>query len=92
MKLYKSNLGITLVKAIIYTIYGSLNVLQRKKTTRATARGNEVFIKFYAAPANATDWRLLGCAPPDYRKGVVNSIPKPTALGRFHLFNIGYLT
>jgi NADPH:quinone reductase-like Zn-dependent oxidoreductase len=57
------------VKAIIYTIYGSPNVLQRKKTEKALPNNNEVFIKVYASSANAADWRLLRGAPPDYRKG-----------------------
>jgi NADPH:quinone reductase-like Zn-dependent oxidoreductase len=59
------------MKAIVCTKYDSPSVLQRKKTKKATPKGNEVFIKVYAASANAADWRLLSGDPPHNGIGCV---------------------
>lgn len=51
------------MKTIVCTKYGSPHVLQLKD--------HEVFLKVYAASANAADWRLLRGYPPDNWKGCV---------------------
>ena len=47
------------MKAIVYTHYGSPDVLQFKEVTKPTPKDDEVLIKVYAAGANAADWHLL---------------------------------
>jgi NADPH:quinone reductase-like Zn-dependent oxidoreductase len=51
------------MKAIIYTKYGSPDVLQYKKVEKPTLRENEVLIKIHAASVNAADWHLLRADP-----------------------------
>ena len=55
------------MKAIVFTKYGSPDVLQLKEAEKATPNDDEVFMKVYAASANAADWRLLRGDPPDNR-------------------------
>jgi NADPH:quinone reductase-like Zn-dependent oxidoreductase len=47
------------MKAIVYTKYGSPDVLQFKEVEKPTPKDDEVLIKVYAAAANAADWHLL---------------------------------
>jgi NADPH:quinone reductase-like Zn-dependent oxidoreductase len=49
----------THTKAIVYTKYGSPDVLQLKEVEKPTPKDDEVLIKVYAAAANAADWHLL---------------------------------
>ncbi len=47
------------MKAIVYTHYGSPDVLQLKDVERPAPRDNEVLIRIHAASLNAYDWHLL---------------------------------
>jgi NADPH:quinone reductase-like Zn-dependent oxidoreductase len=51
------------VKAIVYTQYGSPDVLQFKNITTPMPGEHEVLVKIYAASVNAGDWHLLRGEP-----------------------------
>lgn len=51
--------GDTHMKAIVYTQYGSPDVLQFKEVEQPAPRENEVLVKVHAASVNAVDWHLL---------------------------------
>ncbi len=51
------------MKAIVYTQYGSPDVLQFKEVEKPTPRDNEVLVKIHAASANPLDWHLMRGAP-----------------------------
>ena len=51
------------MKAIVYTKFGSPDVLQLKEVEKPVARDNELLIKVHAASANAYDWRHLRADP-----------------------------
>ena len=67
------------MKAIVYTKYGSPDVLQLKDVEKPTPKDDEVLIKVYAASINAYDWHFLtadiflirlmggGCSNPNTR-------------------------
>jgi len=51
------------MKAIVYTKYGSPDVLQLKEVEKPTPKDNEVLIKVHAASINSWDWELLRGKP-----------------------------
>lgn len=51
------------MKAIVYTEYGSPDVLQLKEVAKPTPKDNEVLIKVYAVSVNAADLHLLRADP-----------------------------
>ena len=51
------------MKAILYTEYGSPDVLQFKDVEKPVPADNEVLIKVYAASANPLDWHSMRGAP-----------------------------
>lgn len=53
----------TTMKAIIYTQYGSPDVLQFKEVEKPTPKDNEVLIKVHASSLNAADWHHMRGAP-----------------------------
>jgi len=70
------------MKAMVYTKYGSPDVLQLKEVEKPTPKDDEVLIKVHAASANAYDWHLLRADPFLVRlRGGWLLKPKNTILG-----------
>lgn len=69
------------MKAIIYTQYGSPDVLQFKDIEKPTPKDNEVLVKIQAASANALDWHFMRAEP--FLARLENGLfkPKETKLG-----------
>jgi NADPH:quinone reductase-like Zn-dependent oxidoreductase len=51
------------MKAIVYTEYGSPDVLHLKEVEKPTPKDDEVLIKIYAASVNAADWHIVRGEP-----------------------------
>ncbi|MGB0389539.1 MAG: alcohol dehydrogenase catalytic domain-containing protein, partial [Ardenticatenaceae bacterium] len=51
------------MKAMVYTKYGSPDVLEFKEVEKPTPKDDEVLVNVHAASANAADWRLLRGEP-----------------------------
>jgi len=51
------------MKAIVYTQYGSPDVLQLKEVEKPVPKDGEILVKIYAASANPLDWHLMRGAP-----------------------------
>src|SRR5689334_5123884 len=51
------------MKAIVYTKYGSPDVLQLKEVAKPTPRDDEVLVRVHAASVNAADWHILRGKP-----------------------------
>ena len=45
------------MKAILFTKYGSPDVLEFREVERPAPKDNEVLVKVYAASVNALEWR-----------------------------------
>lgn len=69
------------MKAIVYTRYGSPDVLQFKEVEKPMPGDNEVLVKIHAASANALDWHFMRAAP--FLARLENGLfrPKQTRLG-----------
>jgi NADPH:quinone reductase-like Zn-dependent oxidoreductase len=69
------------MKAIVYTEYGSPDVLQFKDVEKPAPRDNEVLVKVHAASANPADWHLMRAEP--FLARLENGLlkPKNTKLG-----------
>ena len=69
------------MKAIVYTQYGSPDVLQFTDVEKPTPADNEVLIKVQAASVNALDWHLMRAEPflARFENGLLK--PKNTKLG-----------
>jgi NADPH:quinone reductase-like Zn-dependent oxidoreductase len=51
------------MKAIVYTKYGSPDVLQFKEVEKPAPRDGQILVKIYAASANPLDWHLMRASP-----------------------------
>ena len=69
------------MKAVVYTKYGSPDVLQLNEVEKPTPKDNEVLIRIHAASANAADWHLLRGDPFLLRLGYGLLKPNNTILG-----------
>jgi 2-desacetyl-2-hydroxyethyl bacteriochlorophyllide A dehydrogenase len=69
------------MKAIVYTRYGSPDVLQLKDVEKPIPKDNKVLIKVHAASVNPQDWHLLRGTPFLGRLGWGLLKPKNTILG-----------
>ena len=69
------------MQAIIYTTYGSPDVLQLMDIEKPTPKVNQVLVKVHAASANPADWHLMRAAP--FLARLENGLlkPKNTKLG-----------
>src|SRR5690349_9215564 len=63
------------MKAIIYTQYGSPDVLQLQNIEKPTPKDNQVLVKVQAASANPADWHTMRGAP--FLARLVNGLFKP---------------
>src|SRR5215212_6192411 len=69
------------MKAIVYTRYGSPDVLQLKDVEKPMPKDNQVLVKIHAASANPADWHLMRAEP--FLARLANGLlkPKNTRLG-----------
>ena len=63
------------MKAIVYSEYGSPDVLQFKDIDKPTPKDNQVLVKVHAASANPADWHTMRGAP--FLARLVNGFFKP---------------
>jgi NADPH:quinone reductase-like Zn-dependent oxidoreductase len=64
------------MKAIVYTKYGSPDVLQLEELEKPVPNDDEVLIKVHAASINSWDWDMLTGRPVEYR--LFSGILKPS--------------
>ena len=63
------------MKAIVYTEYGSPDVLHLQEVEKPTPKDSEVLVKIHAASANPADWHTMRGAP--FLARLVNGLFKP---------------
>ena len=63
------------MKAIVYTQYGSPDVLRFTDVEKPTPKDNEVLVKIHAASANPADWHTMRATP--FLARLVNGFFKP---------------
>jgi NADPH:quinone reductase-like Zn-dependent oxidoreductase len=63
------------MNAIVYTQYGSPDVLQFKEVEKPTPQDSEVLVKIHAASANPADWHTMRATP--FLARLVNGLFKP---------------
>ncbi len=63
------------MKGVVYTKYGSPDVLQLKEVEKPVPRDDEILIKVHAASINSWDWDMLTGRPLEYR--LLSGILKP---------------
>lgn len=69
------------MKAIVYTAYGSPDVLQLKEVEKPVPGAGDVLIEVHAASANPLDWHLMRADPLFVRLGSGLRRPKDPRLG-----------
>jgi NADPH:quinone reductase-like Zn-dependent oxidoreductase len=69
------------MKAIVYTKYGSPDVLHLKEVEKPTPKDDEVLVRVHAVSINDWDWGVLTGVPREYR--LISGLfrPKVTILG-----------
>ena len=63
------------MKAIVYTKYGSPDVLKLKEVEKPTPKDDEVLVEVHAASANPADWHLMRGEP--FLARLANGLLKP---------------
>ena len=63
------------MKAIVYTKYGSPDVLQFTEVEKPSPKDNEVLVKVHAASANPADWHTMRAKP--FLARMANGLRKP---------------
>ena len=64
------------MRAIVYTEYGSPDVLQFTEVAKPAPKDNEVLIRVRAASVNALDWRLMR-GKPLFARLMIGGLRKP---------------
>ena len=64
------------MKAVVYTKYGTPDVLKLQEVEKPIPSDNEVLIRVHAASINSWDWDMLTGRPLEYR--FLSGILKPT--------------
>jgi NADPH:quinone reductase-like Zn-dependent oxidoreductase len=66
------------MRAIVYTEYGSPDVLQFTEVAKPTPKDNEILVKVHAASVNALDWRVMR-GKPLFTRLMMGGLRKPKA-------------